>query len=105
MKKLIIAGIGIIVCVALCAVVWPRNAGVGDLPAEPIKSAVSAEIKDRSEEKPQIYFSANSFIAEVEIVSESEAPKTDITAEKETRYNKSNQPHRPPNRTMEMFVS
>lgn len=43
MKKQIIAGIGIIACVALYAFVWPRNADVGDF-AEPVKAAVTDEI-------------------------------------------------------------
>ena len=54
MKKQIVAGITVIACVALCAAVWPRSAEVGNLPAEPIKAAVTAEIEARVEEKPQI---------------------------------------------------
>lgn len=59
MKKQIIAGIVIIACVALCAAVWPRSAEVGDLPAEPVKPAVSAEIEARSEKTPHIFISAD----------------------------------------------
>ena len=44
MKKQIITGIAFIACVALCTAGWPRRAEVGDLPAEPIKPAVTAEI-------------------------------------------------------------
>lgn len=58
MKKLIPAGIAVIACVALCAAVWQRNAEVGDLPAEPVKAAVSAEIEVKSEETSQILISA-----------------------------------------------
>lgn len=53
MKKQIIIGIGITACVALCAAVWTRSAEVGDLPAEPIKTAVNAQFEARSEKKPQ----------------------------------------------------
>lgn len=49
MRK-IIASVILTACVALCAAVWPRNAGVEDLPAEPAKIAVTAEIEARSEE-------------------------------------------------------
>ena len=59
MKKQIIAGIGIIACVALCAVVWPRSAKVEALPAEQEKAAVSAEIEARSEDTPSIFISAD----------------------------------------------
>ena len=78
MKKIIIVGIGIIACLASCAAVWLWNVEVGDLPAEPAKTAVTAEIKARSEEIPQI------FIPELEATAESESPKTDITAEEKT---------------------
>ncbi len=44
MKKQIITGTGIISCVALCAAVWPRNAEVENLPAEPEKTTVNTEI-------------------------------------------------------------
>lgn len=60
MKKRIIAGIAVTACVALYAAVWPRNANVVDLPAVPDKTAVTDEIKARSEEMPQILLSADS---------------------------------------------
>ncbi len=56
MKKQITFGISIIACVALCAAVWPRSVEVGDLPADLIKAAVSAEIEARSEETPHIFY-------------------------------------------------
>ena len=45
MKKKFIVGIAILACVALCAAVWPRSVEVGDLPAEPDKTAVNAELR------------------------------------------------------------
>ncbi|MEL7565960.1 MAG: DUF6550 family protein [Dehalobacterium sp.] len=85
MKKQIIAGIVVIACVALCAAVWPRSAEVGDLPAEPEKAAVTAEIEARSEEMPLIIPSADTPAPEPESVAESEPAEPKITAEKETQ--------------------
>ena len=56
MKRQIVAGITLIACVALCAAVWPWSVKVEDLPAEPVKTAVSAEIGSVREN------AANSFI-------------------------------------------
>jgi hypothetical protein len=84
MEKRIITGIGIIACVALCAAVWPQRAEVGDLPAEPVKNAVTAEIEARSEETPHIFISAALPTPITEDVAESDTPKTEITAEVET---------------------
>lgn len=84
-KKQIIIGITIIACVALCAAMWPRSAEVGDLPAEPVKTAVNAKIEARSEETSQIILSADTPEPEKEAVAESEPQKTEITAEKETQ--------------------
>lgn len=84
MKKQIITGIGIIACVALCAVVLPRSGEVEDLPAEPVKAAVSAEIEARSEESPHIFISDDTPAPEATPVVESEPTKILITAEKET---------------------
>ncbi|HYE84342.1 MAG TPA: hypothetical protein VEG39_19530 [Clostridia bacterium] len=84
MTKQITAGIAVIACVVLCAAVWPRSAEVGDLPAEPVNAAVSAEIEARAEEKPQITPSDDAPAPETETVAESEPLKTDITTEKET---------------------
>ncbi len=84
MKKKIITGIVIAACVALCAAVWPRSAKVEDLPTEPEKAAVIAEIGARSEEKPQILLSADTHIPEPETVAESEPVKTEITTEEKT---------------------
>lgn len=83
MKK-ITAGITIIACVALCAAVWQRSAEVGDLPAKPVKIAVSAEIQARSEEMPHILISVDIPDPTAEAVTESEPPITEITAEEKT---------------------
>jgi hypothetical protein len=83
LKKQIIAGIAFIACVALCATVWPPSAGDGDLPAVPVKTAVSAEIEVRSSETSYIFFSADAPAPETEPVSESNLELTGITAEKE----------------------
>jgi len=74
MKKQIIIGIGITVCAA----VWPRSAEVGDLPAEPIKTAATAEIEARSEEMHEILLSADIPAPEAEVVAKSEPAKTEI---------------------------
>ena len=84
MKKQITIGIGIIACVALCAAVWPRRAEVEDLPAEPVKSDVTAEREAQSEETPQILLSADTSIPESEPVTKSEPVETGITAEEKT---------------------
>lgn len=84
MKKQIVAGIAVIACVALCAAVWPRNAEVESLPAEPIKAAVIAEIEACSEETPHIFISTDAPAPEAEVEAESEPQITEITAEKET---------------------
>ncbi len=83
MKKQIIAGIGFVTCVALCAAVWPRSAEVESLPAEQIINATIAEIEARPEETPDIFVSEVMSVPEVESVIESNTPKTEITAEKE----------------------
>lgn len=84
MKKQIIIGIGTIACVALCAAVWPRNAEVGDSPAELVKTAVTPEIEARPEETPHIIISAVTPASEVEHVSESALKETEATAEEKT---------------------
>jgi outer membrane biosynthesis protein TonB len=84
MKKLITAGISIIACAALCAAVRPRSAEVQSLPAELVKSAVNAKIEARSEETSHIFISADMPTPVAEAIAESEPPKTEITAEKET---------------------
>lgn len=84
MKKPIIAGIAVIACVALCAAVLPRSAEVEELPAEPLKAAVSTEIEARSEETPHVFISANVPTPVTEVVTESNFPETEIIAEKET---------------------
>jgi len=84
MKKQIITGIGIVACVALCAAVWPRSTEVENLPIEPLKSAVSAEIEARSDETRQILLSADTPADEASAATEIELLKTDITAEEKT---------------------
>lgn len=78
------AGIAIIACVALCAAVWPWSAEVEDLPAEPVKTAVSAEIEARSEETPHIIISDDMHTPTSEDVAESEPQITEITAVEKT---------------------
>lgn len=84
MKKQTIAGIAVIACVALCAAVWPRSAEVGDLPAEPVKTTVKAEIEALSEEKPPIIIPVVVSDPEPKPVAESEPVKNVITAEEKT---------------------
>lgn len=94
MKKQIIAAIGIIACVAMCAAVWQWSAEVEDLPAEQVKNAVSAEIEARSEETPHIFISEVFSEPKAEPVSESEPETTaeaiagnepkEVTAEEKT---------------------
>lgn len=81
MKKPIIAGIAVIACVALCAAVWPQNAEVEDLPAEPVKNTVNAEIEARSEGAPHIFISEDKIAPETKVVTESEPEIIEVTAE------------------------
>mgnify|MGYP000861922626 FL=1 len=83
MKK-ITAGITVIACVALCSAVWPRIAEVGDLPVGQVKTAVTAKIEARSEEKPHILISADIPTPAARAVTGSEQPITEITAEEKT---------------------
>jgi hypothetical protein len=84
MKKQIITGIAVTACVALCAAVLPQSPGVGDLPTEPLKTIVNAEIEARSEEMPKFLISANTTAPETEAVADSEPLDTEITAEEKT---------------------
>lgn len=84
MKKHIIAGMSIIACVALCATTWQQSAKVEDLPAEPVKTAVSAEIEARSEETSQILLSSDTSAHEIEFVTENKPVETEIMAEEKT---------------------
>ena len=84
MKKQIIVGIAVVACDAMCAAVWPRSAEVGDLPAEPVKTAVNAETEARPEKIQEILLSGDNPAPEVEVIAESEPPKTEITAEEKT---------------------
>jgi hypothetical protein len=84
MKKQIITGILITACVALCAAVWPRSTEVEELPAEPVKTAINAEIEARSEETPEILLSAVTLARKPEPVVENEPTETEITTEEKT---------------------
>ncbi len=70
LNKKFIVGIAIITCVALCASVWPQSAEVEYLPAEPVKTTVTAAIEARSEERPQVPLSADALAPEAEAVAE-----------------------------------
>lgn len=84
MDKRIIVGITAIICVALCAAVWPRSSGVEGLPAVTVKAAVSAEIEAQSEETPHIFISADIPAPETVPVAISEPEVKVITAEEKT---------------------
>ena len=85
MKKHICTGIAFIVCVALCAIVWPQNAEVDDLPVKPNKNTVITNVEAKPEEMPQIVLSADNSTPSVKTVAEGESPKTEvITAEEKT---------------------
>lgn len=78
------AGIAVITCVALCAAVWPRSAEVDDLPTEPVKTAVTAEIEARSEGISKILFSAESPASDTEAAAESEQENLAVISEEKT---------------------
>lgn len=102
MKKQIIVGIAIAACVVLCAAVWPRSAEVEDIPAEPVKIAVTAEIAARPEEKPHIFISVDAPSLETEAVAESKPKETELTSEKETE---TAQPAEPASRVVSKSAS
>lgn len=81
MKKLIITGIAIIACIALCASVWPWSAEVKDLSAEAVKTAVTAGIKMEKEEYPPLIITVENNTSELEPVVETEPIKQTIPAE------------------------
>lgn len=84
MKKQIIVGIGIIARVALYAAIWLQSTKVGNLPSESVKTAANAETEARAEEISKMLISADTPAPETEPVAESEPPKTEVTAEKQT---------------------
>lgn len=102
MKKRIIAKIAVIACAALYATGWPRSAEVGEFPAGPIKTAVIAQTEARTEDKPQIRLSGDSPAHEIEVVAESEQPKTETTAKEKTE---SAPPSEPRSRTEPKTIS
>ncbi|MHB8126740.1 MAG: hypothetical protein ACYDEJ_14100 [Desulfitobacteriaceae bacterium] len=66
----------------MCTAVWPRSADVEDLPSEPVKTAVIAEIKANPIEALPIILSADD---NSEVFAESESPEIEaITAEEKT---------------------
>ncbi|NLI92964.1 MAG: hypothetical protein GX434_12470 [Peptococcaceae bacterium] len=73
---------------------WPRSTEVGDLPAKPEKTAVSAGIEAHSEEIPEILLSDDNSAPEVEIVAENEPTETDIAAEEKTEPAPQSEPAR-----------
>jgi len=79
MKKIIISII-LTTCVALCAAVWPRSVEDRNVPAEPIKPAVNAEIEAKPEKPPQIILSAENNTPETESITEIEPPKPAVMA-------------------------
>jgi hypothetical protein len=83
-KKQIIVGIGIIARVALYAAIWLQSTKVGNLPSESVKTAANAETEARAEEISEMLISADTPAPETEPVAESEPPKTEVTAEKQT---------------------
>lgn len=92
MKKQIVSGIAVTACVALCAAVWPRSTKVENLPVEPLKTIVNAEIEARSEEMQIFLISANTTALETEAVTDSEPLDTEITAEEKTEQAPSAKP-------------
>lgn len=65
----------VIACVALCAAVWPQNTEVGDLPTEPVKTAVTASVATAHEEPLHIIFFADTKPPEPAGTEESTAEK------------------------------
>lgn len=83
MKKHIITGILIVACVVLGAVVWPRSAEDGKVPAEQVKPTVIAEIETKSEETPTVFLSDYSYAPEPKGAVESEPAKTEVNTTEE----------------------
>lgn len=81
MKKQITAGITIIACVAIYAVVWQRNAGDEVMPVTQEKSAISANMAAMQEEPLQIILSADT-----------QSPKTAETEESTTEKEQASSP-------------
>lgn len=65
-------------CVPPCGHGAPKSR---NLPAEPVETAVCAEIEAQSEEMPLIFISEDVLMPEVEAATGSEPPITEITAE------------------------
>lgn len=110
MKKQIIAGMVVIACAALCAAVWPRSAGDGKVPAEPVKDAVNAKIEAGPEETQPIFLSDDTYANEPRVAEESELAgtegitteeKTEITPAEPTKTVASTKPY--PNPSLEQY--
>ena len=70
MKKLIKTTVIITACAGLCAGVWPRNSTHKQVPAEPVKSTVSAELLTMS--APQNYLPLEGAALEATVSAEKE---------------------------------
>lgn len=75
MKKIIIVGIILTTCVALCAAVWPRSCESRDVPAETVKTGVNTKIAARPGEVPQLIISVENNAPEPEPAVEIEPIK------------------------------
>lgn len=84
MKKPIIAVIGVIACVTLCAAVWPWSTEVEKLPAEPAIHAINAETEVQLEKAQDIFISEVMSAPEAESVTESETQMKEVTTEEKT---------------------
>lgn len=120
MRRILIIGIVITTCLALCDAVWPRNAENVKVPTESLKPAVIAEIKANPEKTPPVIFSADIPVSESADVAEPKleetehrAPsKTEEVTSTEKKYKHPNQPRKaslkqhhlhPPSRTWEIL--
>lgn len=74
MRK-IITSIILTACVALCAAMCPRSAEVWDLPAEVVKTDVTAEIETKTEEGSPFVIPAENTALESEAIKETEPIK------------------------------
>lgn len=88
MKKILINGIAIAACVALCAAVRSGSTESEVIPVKPLKPFMSAEVGANSEIFPQAISPAYTPIPKPEVALESEPEKTEeATAEKENDTN------------------
>ena len=92
MKKIIITYIIITACVALCAAVWPHSDDEGKVPAEPMKSAVTAEIEASSEKMSPFLLSDDTSAPEQKVITESKPARTELITEEKTEPTPSAKP-------------